>query len=294
MRLLLKTFVTNLFIMFFLLSVNLWAAQNENVIHFGVIPLENPSTMQKKFIPLAKYLEKATGVPVHIVVGKDYQATMDDIGRNRVQIAYLTPTTYPKVERQYPEAAITPIMKFKKSGKATYRSCIIIKSGTSFSDIAGLKGKKFAFGSKDSTSSHLMPRSMLVGAGINIDKDLAGYQYTGSHTNVANAVAVGFFDAGGVKESVAEKFAKEGRVEILAKSGDIPQFPICANKYLSKEMLDKITDSLLTLDGNNAEDKVVLTAINKKFTGSEKATSGDYDIIRDMIQHLYGDSFYTK
>jgi phosphonate transport system substrate-binding protein len=238
-------------------------------------------------------LEKELGVPVKVVVGKDYAATMADIGENRAQLAYLTPTTYPKAEKQHPSAGIRPIVKFKKSGKATYRCCVIVRSESSIPSLQALKGKTFAFGSKDSTSSHLMPRSMLIGAGVDIDTDLVAYKYTGSHTNVANAVAVGMLEAGGVKESVAEKFAKQGRVRILAKSGDIPQFPICVNKHLSQEMTAKIVDALLKLDDQTPEHKAVLTAINEKFTGSEKAESSNYDIVRDMIQKIYGDSFYN-
>ena len=42
--------------------------------------------------------------------------------------------------------------------------------------IEDLYGKKFAFGSINSTSSHLMPRSLLKADGIDIDENLAEYK----------------------------------------------------------------------------------------------------------------------
>jgi phosphonate transport system substrate-binding protein len=283
--------------LFFLISVLgafpgvLGAAE---AIQFGVIPLQSPAIMLQKFTPLADYLSKELGVTVKLLVGKDYQATMDDIAKNIVQMAYLTPTTYPKVAKQYPDEVIHPIVKFKESGSATYRSAIIVRAGSPIASVADIKGKKFAFGSEQSTSSHLMPRSMLIAAGIDIDKDLKEIKFTGSMGNVVGAVAAGMMDAGGLQESVAEQAEKQGKVKILARSGDIPQFPICVNKHLPPEMVSKIQAALLKLDGSTPDSLKILVAIDPKLTGSEKAASADYDIIREMILKLYGEAFYKK
>lgn len=270
------------------------AVQANDTIYFGVIPLESQRAMKTKFTPLAEYLSKEIGKPVEVVVGKDYQSTMDDMGTGKIQIAYLTPTTYPKAEKQNPDAQIKPLVKFQQNGKATYFTQIIANPKAGIEKLADIKGKKFAFGSEDSTASHLMPRSMLVGAGIDIDKDLAEHKFTGSHSNVAQAVTLGSMDAGGVQDSVGEKFAAEGKVKIIEKSGEIPQFPICVNKHLSQELQDKIKAAMVKLNANNEEHKIILTSIDKKYTGSEEASSADYDIIRNMISKLYGDSFYSK
>lgn len=269
-------------------------AKADDTIYFGVIPLESQDAMREKFTPLAEFLSEEIGQPVQIVVGKDYQATMDDMGSGAIQIAYLTPTTYPKSDRQNPDAGITPLVKFESDGEATYRSYVIANPNAGIETLADIKGRKFAFGSEDSTSSHLMPRSLLVGAGLDIDKDLAEYKFTGSHSNAAKAVALGVMDAGGVKQSVAEEFANEGKVKIVAKSGDIPEFPICVNRHLPTETAEKIKAALLKLDPANEEHNKVLTSIDKKYTGAEPALSEDYDIIREMVLKLYGEEFYAK
>lgn len=268
------------------------AVQAEDKLSFGVIPLEAPDAMFRKFVPLAKYLEKELGVKIELVMGKDYQDIMDAIGSNTVQIAYLTPTTYPKSKRQNPDANIHPIVRFQSKGQGTYRSCIIVSFESEIQAISDLKGKSFAFGSKDSTSSHLMPRSMLAAKGIQFEDIQA--EYLNSHSNVAAAVSVEQFAGGGVKESVAEKYAANEEVRILAKSNPIPEFPVCINRHVSAPMKGKILAAFEKLNNGSDDAKNIMTAINKKYTGVEAAKDEDYNVIRTMVQNLYGEAFYKK
>ena len=269
-------------------------AGDDTVIRFGVVPLEDKMTMYKQFSPLAKYLGKELGCEVKIVVGQDYQAAMDALAKNDTQFAYLTPTVYPKCERQNPDAGVRPLVRFLEGGKGTYKSCIIVPASSTINDIAELKGKKFGFGSKDSTASHLMPRSALLAKGIDPEKDFAELKYLGSHTNVAEAVALGNVDAGGVKDSVAEKFQKEGKVKIIFTSSEIPEFPVCTNSKVDKALADKMVAALAKLNQPSEESKTVVTSINAKYTGTEPAKAEDYDVIRGMIKTIYGDTFYNR
>jgi phosphonate transport system substrate-binding protein len=261
-------------------------------LKLGIVPLENKQTMFKQFQPLCDYLSKELGANVTLVVGKDYQGAIDDLAQNNVQFAYLTPTTFPKCKVQYPDAGIRPVVRFKESGAGTYRSCIIVPADSKITAIAEVKGKKFAFGSEDSTGSHLMPRAMLAAQGIGIDDITKAY--LGSHSKVANAVTAGEYDAGGVKDSVADQFVTDKKVKIIATSDPIPEFPICLNKNVTPELEAKIKAAFMKLDGKDAASKSVLTSINPKYSGVESAADADYNVIREMIKKLYGDEFYKK
>lgn len=263
-------------------------------LKFGVTPREAPMIMFKKFSPLAQYLSKALGTKVELVVGKDFQATIDAVGKNEVSVALLTPTAYPKCERQYPEAQVRPIVRFQSEGKGVYKTCIFVPAEGGVAALADIKGKTFAFGDKTSAASHLMPRAMLKEAGIDIEKDLTEHKFLGSHTNVAQAVAMKQFVAGGAMDSVADRFEKEGKIKIIARSAEMPDTPICINKHLAADMAEKITVALLKLSANDADGKAVLTAINDKYTGCEPAKAPDYDSIREMVQKVYGDDFYKR
>ena len=80
--------------------------------------------------------------------------------------------------------------------------------------IEDIKGKKFAFGSRQSTLSFYMPCKMLIDAGV--FDTLSSYQFLGKHDKVVRDVTLGGFDAGGVKIAIAEK--NKEKVKIIAKS----------------------------------------------------------------------------
>jgi phosphonate transport system substrate-binding protein len=270
------------------------SAPAEDVLKFGVTPREAPMIMFKKFTPMAQYLSKQLGVKVELVVGKDFQATIDALGKNEVSVALLTPTAYPKCERQYADAGIRPIVRFLSDGKGIYKTCVFVPAEGGAATVAELKGKTFAFGDKTSAASHLMPRAMLKEAGIDADKDLTENKFLGSHTNVAQAVAMKQFAGGGCMDSVADRFEKEGKIKIIARSPEMPDTPICVNKHLPSDLCEKIAKALLALSANDAEGKNVLTSINDKYTGCEPAKSEDYNSIREMIQKVYGEDFYKR
>lgn len=276
-----------LIVVFLLLITSSVSAKPKQKIIFGIIPLESRKIMFTKFLPLAHYLSTEIGIEIVLKIGRNYQEIMDAMGEESIAIAYMTPTTYTMTEAKHPSAKIEPVIRFLREGKSTFKSCIIVNQGSNIKNIEDIKGQKFAFGSINSTSSHLIPRHMLLNANIDPEKDLDTYQYLGSHTNVANAVVRGDFAAGGVQQSVAEKYLLRGSLNIIMTSKPLPQFPICINNKLPEDIKNKIIKALLKLNDNSRKSRAILSAIDKKYTGCEKTESKDYDIIREMSQTIY-------
>jgi phosphonate transport system substrate-binding protein len=265
------------------------ADTNGSSLKFGITPRESPKVMYQKFTPLAQYLSKELGVNVELVVGKEFQATIDGLGKNEFSVALLTPSAYPKCERQYPDAGVRPLVRFQTGGAGIYTTCIFVPADSTISSLSELKGKKFAFGDATSAASHLMPKMMLLDAGVTAE-ELAESKFLGSHTNVAAAVAVKTYDAGGCMDSVADRVEKEGKIKIIARSREMPDAPICANNKLNPALADRIVQALLKLKLADAESHTILTSINDKYTGCEPAESKDYDSIREMMLKLESNS----
>jgi phosphonate transport system substrate-binding protein len=270
----------------------------QDVLKFGVAPVESPKVVYQQFTPLAEYLSKELGVKVELVVAKDYAGTADILGQNQVQAAWMTPSIYPLCQKQNPDAGVEAVARFQSEGKGVCQSCIIVPADSPIKDLAELKGKKFAFVDRNAASGYLVPLSLLKDSGIDADKDLAEYKFLSSHSNVATAIKMKQFDAGSVKQTVADKFSKEGSVKIIAVSKDVPEHPVCVNKNLSKELKDKLVAALLKLKldkaNKDAPANAILTSINPKYTGCEVAVDKDYDVIRETISKLFGDKFYEK
>ena len=82
--------------------------------------------------------------------------------------------------------------------------------------LADLKGKDVSFGSQSSTSGHLMPRSFLLNAGINPEKDFRRIAYSGAHDATIASVVSGKVDAAALDITVWKKFVGENKVDTKA------------------------------------------------------------------------------
>jgi len=251
------------------------------VIRFGVVPLESPAEMFRKFTPLAEYLGKRLGKKVELKVAIDFEEAVGDIGKNITQICYMTPSTYIEAHDRYDVAVIA---KALRDGKPYQHSVIIARQDRNINSLEDLKGKTFAFGDFHSTSSHIVPRAMLLEAGVDL-KDLNYYNYLGHHDDVAKAVLKGDFDAGGVMEATAYKFKDQG-LKFLKVSENVPEFNICVNKSVSKEEAALFKSALTALTDAAPENTLVLKSVAGSYTGFVEARDEDYDNVRLMMSKL--------
>lgn len=255
--------------------------KGKGVIRFGVVPLESPAEMFIKFTPLAEYLSKKLNRKVELKVAIDFEEAVSDIGKNVTQICYMTPSTYIEAHNKYDADVIA---KALREGKP-YQHCVIIaRMDRNINSVEDLKGKTFAFGDFHSTSSHIVPRAMLLEAGIEL-KDLHYYNYLGHHDDVAKAVLQGEFDAGGIMEATAYKFRDQG-LKFLKVSENIPEFNICVNKSVGKEEASRLRSALTELTNPSPDNRRILESITKSYTGFVEARDEDYDNIKSMMSKL--------
>jgi len=255
-------------------------------LRLGVIPLEDESVMMARFEGLARYLSEKLDVRVDIVTSSDLAAAVNDLGTGRIDVAYLSPTTYVEAKHKF---GAEVIVKALSDGRPSTHSAIVAREDSDIGGLKDLAGKRFAFGDEKSTTSHLMPRAMIYAAGLKL-QDLKGYKYLGRHDAVADAVVSGEFDAGGMMKSVADLYMDRG-LKVVLVSGDIPTFNIVGGSNLDPSTRDRIKKALTTMDMNKAEQAKALKDIDPHYTGFVEANDGDYDEIRNMVKQLYGISY---
>ncbi|UCG78765.1 MAG: phosphate/phosphite/phosphonate ABC transporter substrate-binding protein [Nitrospirota bacterium] len=260
---------------------NLVDVRMEDVIKFGVVPLASPAEMFNRFSPLMTYLSKRTGKKFELKVAMDLNEAVSDIIEGVTQMCYMTPSTYIRANK---EGGVRVLVKALRDGKPFHHSAIIANPDKGIKEIKDIKGRSFAFGDKNSTSSYIVPRSMLNEAGIGLN-DLTHYNFLNRQDAVAKAVLNGEFDAGGVMESTALKFKEEG-LKIVKFSEEIPEFNICAGRAVSDDDATEVQDAVLALDDSDAENSVILRAIDRNYTGFTLADDVDYMSIRDKMSKL--------
>jgi methyl-accepting chemotaxis protein len=251
-------------------------------LRFGVVPLENPAEMHRRFTPLAEYLGRALGSAVELRVALDFDEAVRDLGEGRTRFAYLTPSTFVQARAQH--AGVRLVAVALRNGRPFQHAAIVVRRGTGPRALAELRGKTFAFGDPSSTSSHIVPRAMLLDAGIALET-LAGFEYLGHHDAVARAVLNGEYDAGAVMASVASRYAAEG-LETLAESAPIPEFNVCAAPEVGAEEFAACRAALLALGRETEAGRGVLAAISAEYTGFTAGDEREYDAVRRMMQRL--------
>ncbi|HAM50484.1 MAG TPA: hypothetical protein DCP92_07215 [Nitrospiraceae bacterium] len=251
------------------------------IVKFGILPVESPAVMFRKFSPLADYLSRKIGKTVELKVAIDFDGALTDLGHKATHVCTLGPTAYIEANKMY---NLKVIVKGLRDGKPYHRAAIITRAASSILSVSDLKGRSFAFGDVKSASGHVTPRLMLKDAGIELD-DLKFHHHVGYHDEVARAVLKGDFDAGAVIESVGQHYRDQG-LRILAYSDEIPEWNICSNNSLDERDISLMKSALLSLNGSTAEDSAVLQSIDEHYTGFVEAENKDYTGIRTKMERL--------
>ena len=189
------------------------AAQAQQVLRVTTIPEEAATEQVRKFTPLAQYLEKQLGMKVEFTPVSDYPAAVEALVNKKVDLVWFGGFTHVQAQLRS-GGKIIPIAQREEDTQ--FRSVFIAKTDSGIKSLADMKGKQISFGSQSSTSGHLMPRSNLLGAGINPEKDFRRIAYSGAHDATIASVVSGKVDAAALDITVWRKFVAENRVDTKA------------------------------------------------------------------------------
>ena len=259
-------------------------ADDTEPVILAVHPYLPPAEIQARYSSLAMYLQKALERKVVVRVGKDYGEHITFIGNDKVDIAYLGPAAYVQVVGKYGSKPL--LARLEIDGRPVFHGYLVTNANSGVTDIASLRGKRFAFGAPESTMSHLVPRYMLLNAGIHLD-NLADYQFLGSHKNVALGVLAGDFDAGAVKEEVVDAFKGQG-LRPFAKSSPFSEHLFVARSNAAPAFIDTVRKALLSLS-DAVDGHKVLQGIKSSVTAMVPVKDSDYDNLRRVLHALRDD-----
>jgi phosphonate transport system substrate-binding protein len=236
-------------------------SQAQQVLRVTTIPGEAATEQMRKFGPLTKYLERTVGMKVSFVPVNDYPAAVEALVNKQVDLVWFGGFTY--VQAQIRSGGkIVPIAQREEDTK--FRSVFITQKNSGITKLADLKGKQVSFGSQSSTSGHLMPRSFLLDAGINPDRDFKRVAYSGAHDATIASVVSGRVDAAALDITVWNKFVNEkkvdtNKVDVFFTTPPYLNYNWSVNADMPVALREKITKALLALDMNTPEGKEILT-----------------------------------
>lgn len=233
----------------------------QSVLRVTTIPEEAATEQMRKFGPLTKYLERTVGMKVSFVPVNDYPAAVEALVNKQVDLVWFGGFTY--VQAQIRSGGkVVPIAQREEDTK--FRSVFITQKNSGITKLSDLKGKQVSFGSQSSTSGHLMPRSFLLEAGLDPDRDFKRVAYSGAHDATIASVVSGRVDAAALDITVWNKFVNDkkvdaSKVDVFYTTPPYFNYNWSVNADMPVELRDKITKALLALDMNTPEGKEILT-----------------------------------
>lgn len=237
------------------------AASAQQVLRVTAIPEEAATEQVRKYGPFARYLEKSLGMKVEYTPVNDYPAAVEALVNKQVDLVWFGGVTFVQANIRS-GGKVVPIAQREEDTK--FRSVFIAQKKSGFTKLTDLKGKQVSFGSQSSTSGHLMPRTNLMEAGIDPERDFKRIAYSGAHDATIASVVSGRVDAAALDITVWRKFVDEKKVDtnvvdVFFTTPPFFNYNWSVHADMPKDLRDKIAAALFALDMNTPEGKEILT-----------------------------------
>ena len=244
-----------------LLSLSAAPALAQQTLKVTTIPEEAATEQIRKFGPLTKYLERTVGMKVEFTPVNDYPAAVESLVNKQVDLVWFGGFTFVQAHLRS-GGKIVPIAQREEDTQ--FRSVFISQTDSGIKTLADLKGKQVSFGSASSTSGHLMPRSFLLEAKIDPEKDFKRVAYSGAHDATIASVVGGRVDAAALDITVWRKFVDEKKVDtakvnVFFTTPPYFNYNWSVHADMPAALRERITKALLDLSMANPEGKEILT-----------------------------------
>lgn len=254
--------------------------RNDDVIRFGVLPLQSPTKLARMFMPLLDYLKDKTGKEIAFITAPDFTRFMQRYESGYYDIVYSNPYQYVRARNKQGYRV------FARVAGEPFTGLFIVKRGGSIREInsESLKGKTIAFVHPYACASALMSTAYLIEKGVDPSRDMS-IKYVGSQDSVILSVKNGMVDIGVTwRPSLRLMESLKNDIEVIAETFPQPQMPISVHPRVSTETELTIRNLLITL-GDSEEGRGILNALELPM-GFAEASDEEYEDVRTLAKKL--------
>lgn len=251
-------------------------------IKIGVAAMISPKETVRYYKQLIDYVGTKLGSPVEMIQKENYDEMDAMLERGDVQVAFLCSGPYVKDHSKFgAELLVAP----QSYGQPFYHAYIIAHKDSPIKDMAGLKGKKFAFTDPKSNTGAIVP-SYMVGKefGVKPDKFFSEIIFTKSHDKSIEAVAKKVVAGASIDSLIFDYAAKKNpaytsQTKIIRKSPPYGIPPLVVRKGMDPALKDKLKNILLTMHTDPAGKAILDGIMVDKFIVPKDS---DYNTVREM------------
>ncbi|WP_100404234.1 phosphate/phosphite/phosphonate ABC transporter substrate-binding protein [Bacillus solitudinis] len=226
--------------------------EEDGVFEVAVIPAQTTGETQASLDKLEEHLKEKLARDVEVKQYPNYNAVVEAINYNNIDLAYLGPLTYVIAHEQ---SGAQAILTQEIDGRPYYHSYIITHSDNEWETLDDMledsENVDFAFASISSTSGHLMPGLHLRNLGYyndDIDHSFNQVQFAGSHDIVTRLVQEKNADAGAVDSAILNELIEQtpalgDDIKVLWESQELYQYPWVVPAQMTEEEIVQIQEA---------------------------------------------------
>ncbi|MCA9665071.1 MAG: phosphate/phosphite/phosphonate ABC transporter substrate-binding protein [Myxococcales bacterium] len=219
-------------------------------VKLALTPAFPAKVMRAEMKAFLRYLERRLDRRVELVVPKDYELLRTRLLGSDIDFAIISPLPFLRVREVEPRIRVLATLTYE--GARTYQGLIVRREDSPVRSLADLRGTRFCYVDKGSTSGYLLPRLYLKRQRLDPDRLFSSIRFSGRHTRVMKDIIDGRCDAGaiysGAKNNASRLGIPSARLQALAITGQIPNDVLCAAPETPKKLVAEMRRAFLDFE----------------------------------------------
>ncbi|MCC3291418.1 MULTISPECIES: phosphate/phosphite/phosphonate ABC transporter substrate-binding protein [unclassified Arthrobacter] len=217
---------------------------------FAVVPTDDSKELEDSFKPIVAAIEKETGLPTSIEAVSSNAGVIEAQAAERVDVATYGAFSYYLAQNV---ADVTPVAMDQRTpaaGSGAVQSLGVVAAGSDIKTLEDVQGKDVCFTDPASSTGYLAAAAGLISIGLDPKSDINPI-FAGSHDVAVTQMLAGDCDVAFVAGTFitdilpARGVIKDGDVETLWTSPDIPGTPMVIGNWLPEDLRTKISNAVL-------------------------------------------------
>ena len=256
-------------------------------LRIGILPDQDPETLQRRFTPILEYLSVALQIPCELRIPESYEHMLELFHKDEIDLGYFG--GYSFVNARQRDRAVPLVMRRIDT---RFTSLFLVHAKSTAQKMEDLQGKRIGFGSPLSTSGHLMPRYFLRQMKMEPEEYFSHVAYSGAHDKTVYWVRDGVIDVGAanastVRSMLGRNLIGSDEIRILWETPPYADYVWAIKPAIDENIRRNIRDAFLELSPDVEEHKAILEALNA--SGYVPADTEFFSNLESIVEQFEAD-----
>ena len=231
-------------------------------IKIGLLPDRESIHLIDIHRPLFDHIASKLGVTYELIIPDGYSKLVELFGAKKIDLAFLGGISFISAHKQY--GAVPLVMRNIDKHFVSY---LIVRKERNSTTLDSLEDQHLAFGSKLSTSGHIMPRYFFSKMNLIPENFFSDISYSGAHHKTLEYVIEKKADAGVINGAFYQMQTQryphyQEELSILWRSPPYPNYVWAVQASSAEEFKQKLREVFLSLTLSSSVDRRILNSLN--------------------------------